>query len=202
MENKRLTLKYPVVVEGKYDKIKLSSLISSPILTTDGFAIFNNTEKIALFRRLSENGALIILTDSDKAGFFIRSRLKSYLNNIKLINIYIPKITGKEKRKTTPGKEGLIGVEGIDIKVLAELLANYLDNCDINQNKKIVTKADFYEDGLSGGLNSAIKRDLVSKFFGLPDGMTANALLEAVNILSRYDKYKEAIKEINESNKG
>ena len=200
MENKLLNLKYPVVVEGKYDKIKLSSIISSPILTTDGFAVFNNNEKLMLLRRMSESGALIILTDSDKAGFFIRSKLKSYLGNIRLINIYIPKIAGKEKRKTAPGKEGLIGVEGVDKKTLTELLSDYT----IDSETKLfttITKGDFYADGLSGGTDAAAKRDALAKFFGLPEGMTANALLEAVNILNEDDKYREAIKVINESKK-
>ena len=151
-----------------------------------------------LLRKLSESGALIILTDSDKAGFFIRSKLKSYLGKVQLINIYIPKIAGKEKRKTTPGKEGLIGVEGVDIKILGQLLSAYTTDSEDKPSADI-SKADFFADGLSGGTNSVEKRDALARFYGLPDGMTANALLEAVNILSGYDKYKEAIKVINES---
>lgn len=199
MEDKRLVLKYPIVVEGKYDKIKLSSIISSPIITTDGFAIFNNTEKLALLKRLSAEGGIIILTDSDKAGFFIRSELKGLIGpQVKLINLYIPQIKGKEKRKSIPGKDGLIGVEGMPVNSLRRLLEDFASNSSALSIGRQVTKQDFYGDGLSGGENSSEKRDKLAKKLGLPSGMSANSLLEAINLISDYENYKKALEELNE----
>ena len=196
MEDKKLSLKYPIVVEGKYDKIKLSSFISSPIITTNGFAVFNNTEKLALLKKLSAKGGIIILTDSDKAGFFIRSKLKGMIGqDVKLINLYIPQIKGKEKRKVTPGKDGLIGVEGIPIEDLKQLLKDFMTDSVPKNDVRQVTKVDFYNDGLSGGENSSAKRDVLAKKLGLPSGMSANSLLEAINLLADYENYKKALEQ-------
>ncbi|MDD2269728.1 MAG: DUF4093 domain-containing protein [Eubacteriales bacterium] len=199
MEDKRLVLKYPIVVEGKYDKIKLSSIISSPIITTDGFTIFNNAEKLALLKRLSAEGGIIILTDSDKAGFFIRSELKGLIGpQVKLINLYIPQIKGKEKRKSIPGKDGLIGVEGMPVNSLKRLLEDFASNSNAQSSGKQVTKQDFYGDGLSGGENSSEIRDKLAKKLDLPSGMSSNSLLEAINLISDYENYKKALDESDE----
>ncbi|HBL84059.1 MAG: hypothetical protein A2Y17_12405 [Clostridiales bacterium GWF2_38_85] len=194
MNNEKLMLKYPIIVEGKYDKIKLSSSVASPIITTDGFSVFNNDEKKKLLKKLSDDNGIIILTDSDKAGFFIRSKLKSYISG-NIINIYIPQIKGKEKRKTAPGKDGLLGVEGIDTEYLKKILHEYITGSESTADKIKINKKNFYEDGLSGKANSSYLRNKLSEALDLPLNMTANALLEAINLLIDYNKYKEIIQE-------
>ena len=124
-KHERLVLKYPVLVEGKYDRIKLSNVVASPILTADGFAVFNSPQKKKLLRRLTQAGKLILLTDSDSGGRLIRNKLKGYLPPGSTIDLYIPKLPGRERRKSKDSKEGLLGVEGMDDRLLYELLAGY-----------------------------------------------------------------------------
>ena len=178
----KLDLKYPVIVEGKYDKIALDAIVSSPVIVLNGFSVFNNSEKKLLIKRLCAGGA-ILMTDSDKAGMFIRGKLKGYFADIRLYNVYIPQIEGKEKRKNKPSADGLLGVEGIDKKLLYSLLLPYAADTEKPAPKRIYTKADMYELGLSGKKDSKEKRDQTATRFGLPCGMTANALLEAINLL-------------------
>jgi len=198
MEENKLCLKYPVLVEGKYDKIRLSNIISSPIITLGGFSIFNDKEKLALIRRMSSQKGIIVLTDSDNAGMFIRNRLKGLVNPEKLINIYVPRIQGKEKRKGKPSKEGYLGVEGIDDEMLRSLLVRFI--IDVNEDMEIgaeVTNAEFFSDGFSGGNESEKMRKLLAKELSLPENMTSKALLEAINLLvtrSEYEKAKQSIK--------
>ena len=150
---KKLSLEYPVVVEGKYDKIKLDAIVATPIITLDGFSFFNDKKKQQLFRKYAENG-IIILTDSDRAGAFIRSKLRGYTKGT-IINVYAPSVIGKEKRKSVSSKDGLLGVEGIDVKTLRTLLTPYEGR---EKTAPYLTKARMYADGLSGGENSSLLR--------------------------------------------
>ena len=180
----KLKISQTVLVEGKYDKIKLESILDANIITAGGFSLFNNNEKIALIRRIAEKNGLIILTDSDPAGFVLRNKLKGMLpKSDKIIHIYIPSEKGKEKRKKEYSKAGLLGVEGIDAEKLRELFAEYVDCDGVRNDKKILTKSFLYENGLSGGERSSEKREAVAVKLGLPSGMSANAFLEAINIL-------------------
>ena len=192
----KLKIPYPILVEGKYDKIKLDSVLEATVITTDGFRVFNRGEKLALVRALAERSPVIVLTDSDGAGKLIRSHITSALPKDKLIQLYIPKIQGKERRKTTASAEGTLGVEGMDASLLRDLFAPYAEGVDgaapvLRDNK--LSKVDFYLDGLSGGEGSAAKRDALAKKFGLPDGMTANALLAALRLLCTYEEYCRAV---------
>ena len=192
----KLKIPYPILVEGKYDKIKLDSVLEATVITTDGFRVFNRGEKLALVRALAEKSPVIVLTDSDGAGKLIRSHITSALPKDKLIQLYIPKIQGKERRKTTASAEGTLGVEGMDASLLRDLFAPYAEGVDgaapvLRDNK--LSKVDFYLDGLSGGEGSAAKRDALAKTFGLPDGMTANALLAALRLLCTYEEYCRAV---------
>ncbi len=192
--DEKLNLKFPVVVEGRYDKIKLSLVVSSPIIALDGFSIFNNKEKQALLKRLSRETGIILLTDSDRAGNFIRSKLKGIIKGT-IYNVYSPSIEGKEKRKAKTSADGLLGVEGIDSGVLKKLLAPFVTD-DINSGAHI-TKAQFYEDGFSGGSNSSARRKLLASYLMLPESLTANSLLEAINLLVTKDEYETALLRIN-----
>ncbi|MBQ9940244.1 MAG: DUF4093 domain-containing protein [Clostridia bacterium] len=185
----------PVIVEGKYDKIKLSSVISSPIITTDGFGIFNNREKTALIRKFAQNGGVIVITDSDGAGLVIRNRIKSIASGCKVENIYIPQIPGKEKRKTHPSKQGILGVEGMDVKLLEELLGKYIMS-DKQETRGKITKTDMYSLGLSGGENSSKLRQAVCRDLDLPSDMTCNALCEAVNLLYTPEFFTKTVKKV------
>ena len=192
----KLKIPYPILVEGKYDKIKLDSVLEATVITTDGFRVFNRGEKLALVRALAERSPVIVLTDSDGAGKLIRSHITSALPKDKLIQLYIPKIQGKERRKTAASAEGTLGVEGMDASLLRDLFAPYAEGADgaapvLRDNK--LSKVDFYLDGLSGGEGSAAKRDALAKTFGLPDGMTANALLAALHLLCTYEEYCRAV---------
>lgn len=180
----RIKIAQTVLVEGKYDKIKLESILDASIITAGGFSIFNNEEKIALLRRLAEKNGLIILTDSDPAGFFLRNKLKGMLpKSEKIIHLYIPTEKGKEKRKKERSKAGLLGVEGINADTLRSIFMKYAVNANDTEKSAPITKAFFYEMGLSGGTGSAEKRDILAKKLQLPQGMSANALLEAINML-------------------
>ncbi|MBQ4557712.1 MAG: DUF4093 domain-containing protein [Clostridia bacterium] len=187
----KIKISLPIIVEGKYDKIKLDSILDAKVITTGGFGIFNSKEKKALIKRLCVNG-VILLCDSDGAGKVIRSYIKSFLPAEKVINLYIPKIEGKEKRKHEASKEGTLGVEGMDADLLRNLFKQY--ESTIQTTRTPITKRDFYIHGLSGGENSAAKRDIIALNYGLPSGMTANALLDALNIISSLDEFEEMIR--------
>lgn len=180
----KIKIAQTILVEGKYDKIKLESILDANIITTGGFSVFNNEEKMALIRRVAEKSGLIIMTDSDPAGFFLRNKLKGMLpKSEKILHIYIPTEKGKEKRKKEYSKAGLLGVEGIDADKLRELFSKYAVVNNIQENKEKLTKAYLYEVGLSGKEGSTEKRDAVAVSLGLPRGMSANAFLDAINIL-------------------
>ncbi len=178
----KLKIKYPIIVEGKYDKIKLDSLFDANIITTGGFELFNNKEKLLLIKRLADKSKIIILTDSDGAGHLIRSHIKTALKPEQIINLYVPEVLGKEKRKKEPSKAGTLGVEGIDSKKLIEILTPFSEDAPTKEYGKI-TKADFYKYGLSGRDNSQERRQELLKKLELPTNMSANAMLLAINML-------------------
>jgi len=197
---KKLRIPYPVIVEGKYDKIRLDSVMEGHILTTDGFGLFNHSEKLALMRRLSEKSRVILLTDSDGAGKLIRSKITSAIPKERLIQLYIPKIEGKERRKHKASAEGTLGVEGMENDLLYGLLAPYAlsedgektpDEARAPYFENPLSKTDFFVDGLTGGEDSTKKRDEFAQKLGLPTGMTANALLAATKLLLTYEEYLE-----------
>lgn len=188
-----------VIVEGRYDKIKLSSILDAVIIETDGFAIFNNKEKQLLIRRLAEAKGILILTDSDSAGFKIRSFIRGMVPAEQITNAYIPDIFGKEKRKTEPSKEGKLGVEGVKPEIIIDALQRAGVLCEATEEKerRKITKLDLYEDGLSGRENSEQLRLRLLKHLQLPERLTANALLQVLNTFLTYEDYKNAVKEIN-----
>ncbi len=200
MEEK-LTVDRPVIVEGKYDKIRLESVIEGTIITTEGFGIFRDAEKKALIRRLAAPNGLIVLTDSDGGGLVIRNYLKSILPKDKLIHLYIPEIKGREKRKHADSKAGFLGVEGIDCAFLTEIFKPYAVKGKRPVSQRRITKTDLFDDGLSGGDGSADRRKRLCKVAGLPANISANAMLEALNLLYDYDGYKVLIGKINMYNR-
>jgi ribonuclease M5 len=187
---KKLSIPYPIIVEGKYDRLRLIEICTATVITTDGFGIFKKSERLSLLRELAARTPIILLTDSDGAGKLIRSHITSAIPKERLIQLYIPKIAGKEKRKDTPSAEGTLGVEGMTLELLYNLLAPFEDeNAYIAQAKNELSKTDFYIDGLSGGENSSQKRAELAKKLNLPSDMTANALLAALKILISYEEY-------------
>lgn len=176
-----------IVVEGRYDKNTLSQVVDAPVVATGGFAVFNDREKLAFLRRLAEERGLIVLTDSDGAGFVIRNYLRGALPKDRVKQAYIPDIPGKERRKRAPGREGKLGVEGMKPAVLIEALrragATFEDEDAPAERGEPVTKADLYALGLTGGPDSAAKRQALLKALGLPEHLTANAMIEALNLL-------------------
>ena len=191
MEDLRiLTIPYPIIVEGKYDRLRLLSVCRGTIYTTDGFGIFKKKELLSLFRSLGEKSPVILLTDSDGAGKLIRSHLTSAIPKDRLIQLYIPKIKGKEARKSAPSAEGTLGVEGMERKLLWELLAPFEDESYSRRlTENPLSKADLYRDGLSGREDSASRRAALAKKLSLPEDMTPNALLAALRILLSYEEY-------------
>ena len=180
-----------IVVEGRYDKNTISQVVDATVVTLGGFSVFNNKEKLAFLRRLAEERGLIVLTDSDGAGFVIRNYLKGALPKDKVKQAYIPDIHGKERRKRHAGKEGKLGVEGMRPEVLLETLARagatFLDGeGESALRKEPITKADLFTRGLTGGPDSSAKRQTLLKKLDLPEHLTANGMLEALNLL--YDR--------------
>ena len=187
----RLKIPYPVIVEGRYDKQRLESVIEAQILSTDGFGVFNKAEKAKLFLTLAKKSPLIVLTDSDGAGKLIRSYLTSLLPNDRVIQLYVPRIPGKEKRKSEPSAEGMLGVEGMERDLLRSLFLPYENAEIVNRrlHENSLCKADLYEDGLTGKENSREMRDRLAERLGLPAGMTPNAFLAALRMLCSYEEY-------------
>lgn len=184
----KLRINIPIIVEGRYDKAKLSNVIDGTILTTEGFGIFRNEEKRALIRKLGQNG-IVILCDSDGGGKVIRSRLRGMLGGIKIYDLYTPQIEGKEKRKARRSAAGYLGVEGIGDEVLTDIFAKFAEvhpELFGGSAGKIstITTAELYELGLSGGENSAVLRDECCRKLGLPCGMNAKSFREALGILN------------------
>lgn len=195
-----IKIKEVIIVEGKYDKIRLSSLIDTLIITTDGFGIFKDAEKINMLRTLAKTRGLLVMTDSDSAGFIIRNYLKSCIDNKYIKQAYIPDILGKEKRKETHSKEGLLGVEGMSTQVLLQALnrAGVMPESEHTEEKESrkVTISDLYDDGLCGGNDSSIKRKKLLDYLEYPQRMSQKTMLSVINATMTFDEYKEIINKI------
>ena len=190
-----IKLAYPVIVEGKYDKITLGNFIDTLIIPTNGFSIFKDAEKCKMISNLCDKcGGIIILTDSDSAGNVIRAHLKNVIQQKdKIINVYIPQIKGKERRKDTPSKSGYLGVEAMNEAVILEALKKSgVTETNIKSGRKI-TKADLFAFGLSGTDNSTLARISLLKFLSLPENLSSNAFLDILNTYFSYDEFKEEI---------
>ena len=176
-----------IVVEGRYDKNTVSQAVSATIIETSGFSVFSDKEKLKLLRKLAEKRGLIILTDSDKAGFFIRGRLRGMLDSPNVKHAYIPDVYGSEKRKTSPSNEGKVGVEGMTREVIIAALeragATFSDDNADEINNDPITKTDMFLSGLSGGAGSAKKRGELMRLLELPNRMSTNSLLDVLNIM-------------------
>ncbi len=188
-----IKIKEAVIVEGKYDKMQLSKVCDALIITTDGFRIFKDKDKREFLKALAQRQGLIILTDSDRAGFVIRSHLKSFIPQEFIKNIYIPDIKGKEKRKDKPSKEGLLGVEGISEETLTELLKDAEAKC-VEPKGPPITKADLYSLGLSGQEGSSHLRQALIKELSLPSRLSTNSLLEILNSAYTREEFFEFCK--------
>ena len=195
MEVEKLQISYPVIVEGKYDRLRLLSVIDANIYTTEGFGIFKKKEKLALFRALAAATPVIVLTDPDGAGTQIRSFLTGVIPKERLIPLYVPQIKGKEPRKKEPSAAGFLGVEGQERERLYRLFLPFA-NGERPAPAQPITKADLYEDGLTGAANSAARRAALARQFDLPEDMTPKALLSALNIITDLPGYRAALAHI------
>ena len=192
-----IKIKQAIIVEGKYDKIKLSGIIDAPIIQTDGFGIFKDKELQCLIRNLAEKRGILVLTDSDSAGFRIRSFIGSTVDTKNIVHAYIPDIFGKESRKTEPSKEGKLGVEGVSEDIIMKALANAGVLCETAEEpERPITKLDLYELGFTGGRDSAKKRAALLKYYSFPARLSANALVKVLNSITTYDQFLEDVKEI------
>ncbi len=191
----KIKISLPILVEGKYDKNTLSQVVDANIITTGGFSVFNSKEKQALIRKIGLKNGIIILTDSDSGGRQIRSFISSILPKDKVFSLYIPRIKGKERRKAQRGKEGVLGVEGMSPEVLREVLSPFAASGGTAAKPagRLITKADFYGDGLSGTPMAQTRRRSLAAYFELPEDMSANSLIEALNLISDFDGYKNAL---------
>ena len=186
----KLKIDLPIIVEGKYDKIKIHSIADACVVATDGFGVFKNSERLAIIKRLAEKSKIIVLTDSDGAGKVIRSHITSAIPRDRLIQIYTPQVKGKEKRKAEASAEGYLGVEGTEADTLRRLLEPFSSGVfDGESLHEEIQKSDMYEKGLTGAPDSAQKRDALAMSLGLPKGMTPNALLSALNVLMTKEEF-------------
>lgn len=195
--SEKIKLSRAVVVEGRYDKIKLASLIDGVILVTNGFGIYNDKELCKTIRYYAQTCGLIVLTDSDSAGRQIRAHIKSILPkelHSKVASVHIPQIPGKERRKDHPSKEGTLGVEGMSAETLRCLLKEFED--EKNRPGEIVTKNDLYMLGLTGGADCVKKRSELAKKLGFPQGLSVNALLDLINTLYTKEEFISAVQRL------
>jgi ribonuclease M5 len=188
-------IKEAIVVEGRYDKNTLAQIVDAPILETAGFGIFKDKQQLSLLRRVAESRGLIVFTDSDGAGFVIRNHLKSVIPGKFLKHAYIPDIYGKEKRKSAPGKEGKLGVEGMRPEIILEALrkAGATIEGEESSPRNQITKQDLMELGMSGGPDSSAKRLQLLKKLNLPERMSANAMLQALNLLYSLEELRTIV---------
>ena len=196
---KKLKIKEAIVVEGRYDKAALSNIADTVIVDTAGFGLFSDSEKLALLRRLAQARGLIVLTDSDGGGFLIRSFLKSSIDPALVKHAYIPDVPGKERRKKSPSKEGLLGVEGMSPEVLETALRRAgatIDGEAVTGCVPPLTKAELYAMGLAGTPDSAARRAKLQKALDLPAGLTANALLDVLNALVTREELTALVEKI------
>ena len=187
-----------IVVEGKYDAIRLANIVDAAILRTEGFGVFKDKEKQELLRTLGEKRGLLVLTDGDSAGMLIRNYIRNIVPAEQITDVYVPDLYGKEKRKDKPSKEGKLGVEGIPDDILIEALkkAGVTEEGDVRpavSNERLITRMDFYRDGLAGGPNSKAKRRALQSALGLPERMTGKQLLRIINMMVSYDEYRALV---------
>ncbi len=193
-----LHIKETIVVEGKFDREQIKKVTDAPVICTGGFALYTDKSIIKSIRTMAQKTGVIVLTDSDSAGFRIRSYIKQCVGKQGTVkHAYIPSIEGKEQRKRTPGKEGLLGVEGISEERLSQILETVTEVMDAPQTEGTrITKAMLFADGLSGGEESAQKRKKLARKLGLPIRISANALIEVLNAAVGYDEYKKILKKL------
>ena len=187
-----------IVVDGKYDAIRLANIVDAAILRTEGFGVFKDHEKQELLRTLAEKRGLLVLTDGDSAGMLIRNHIRGLVPAEQITDVYVPDLYGKEKRKDKPSKEGKLGVEGIPDSILIDALkkAGVTEAGDVPpepSDRRPITRLDFYRDGLSGGPNSKAKRLALQDALGLPERMTGKQLLRIINMMVSYDEYKALV---------
>lgn len=198
-----LKIREAIVVEGRYDKNTLAQIVDAPILETKGFGLFKDPKQLELLRSVAKKRGLIVLTDSDGAGFVIRNHIKSAIPAKYLKHAYIPDVAGKEKRKAAPGKEGKLGVEGMSPEVLLAALKNAgatIEGESMARENDQITKQDFVEFGLSGGPNVSERRKRLQNRLHLPEHMSANALLQALNLLLSREELAEIVREWDNEN--
>lgn len=192
-----IKLDRPVIVEGKYDAIKLSGILDALIIKTDGFGIFKDKEKQRLLTRLAKEKGIIVLTDSDGAGFVIRSFISSIVPADKITHVYIPDIFGKEKRKTQFSAEKKLGVEGVEEKVILDSFKKAGVTASLSgEKRRLITKLDLFECGLSGRENSAQKRRELLKKLALPEHLSASSLVKILNTFVTYEEFEKTVKEL------
>jgi len=193
----RIKIKEVIVVEGRYDKNTVSQIVDGTIIETSGFSVFSNKEKIALLRKLAQKRGLVIFTDSDRAGFFIRGRLRGMLGDSRVKHAYIPDVGGCEKRKASPSKEGMLGVEGMSPDVIVKALeragATFEDVPTHSGNAERITKADLYTAGLSGSANSSKKRRELLLRLDLPGRLSSSGFLEVLNALYTKEEFEKLL---------
>lgn len=190
-----IRLSQAVIVEGKYDKITLENIIDATIIATNGFGIFKDAEKRELIRLLAQKRGIVVITDSDSAGAVIRSHLKQICPEGSITNVYVPQLVGKEKRKTKSSKEGFLGVEGLDTQTLIDALARsgITGSETAAKPDRKITKTDMYTLGLSGGKNSAQKRQSLAQYLNLPTNISGNAFLDCINAIFEYNEFLKAV---------
>ena len=194
-----IKIRQAIVVEGRYDKNTLSQIVDAPILETSGFGIMKDKKQLQLLRRVAQTRGLIVFTDSDGAGFVIRNFLKSAIDPKYLIHAYIPDIIGKERRKAAPGKEGKLGVEGMRPEVIIDCLRRAgatIEGEEVQAPTPPITKQDLVELGLSGGKDSSTLRLRLLKKLDLPEHMSANAMLQALNLLYTLEQLREIVRQL------
>ncbi|MBQ7097775.1 MAG: DUF4093 domain-containing protein [Clostridia bacterium] len=197
-----LHIKETIIVEGKFDKEQLKKVTDAPIICTGGFSLYTNKNIINSIRRMAEKTGVIILTDSDSAGFRIRNYIKQCVGNRGMVkHAYIPSVKGKERRKAVAGKEGLLGVEGMTENMLSHILESVTEVAESVERpmNEVITKNTFYEDGLSGREDSVQKRIKLAKALGLPLRISANALIEVLNTAFTYEEYRTEVDKINKN---
>lgn len=195
--SEKLKLTQAVIVEGRYDKIKLANIIDAFIIETNGFSIFKDKEKMRFIKQLAQDRGIIILTDSDHAGFMIRSYISSGIPKDKIYNVYIPDICGREKRKTQPSKEGKLGVEGMTKQILLEAFEKANITCKSAENPNPVTNYDLYAFGFSGTPDSKQNKRKLLKLLKLPEFLSTNSLLSCINNMMTKEEFYEIIKNLD-----
>ena len=184
-----IRLDRPIIVEGKYDKITLENVIDALIIPTDGFGIFKNPEKTALIRTAAREKGVIVMTDSDSAGAVIRAYLKKILGDTEIINVYVPELKGKERRKAKYSKEGLLGVEGMSPEIIAAALDKSGALVECAHEKRRITKNDIFAAGLSGRADSTADRREFLSFLELPQSLSSSAMLDVLNNMMTYEEF-------------